>query len=108
MHHVSYLWCSKTDCLKFFIMPEDFLRCSVQHFFPLIHHDQTVYIFCHIFHAVGYQNYCHPGLFVKLCHLIQNLVPSLRVKSRSWLIQYKYLWMHGKNPCDRHTPFLPS
>ena len=55
-----------------------------------------------------YQDHRYITLPVKICDLIQNVVPPLGIKPRSRFIQHQDLRPHGKHTRDRRTALLPA
>ena len=108
MHDIGNLRRRKSHLFQFLIMGKYILRGIVKYHFPMIHDDQALHIFGNVFHAVGNQNNGDSPHFVKCCNLIQDIIPALRVKTSSRLIQYQNLRVHGQNACNGHSLLLSS
>ena len=56
MHNIGNLRRCQSHSLQLLIMAEHLSWSIVKGNLSTVYHDQTLYIFCHVFHAVGYKN----------------------------------------------------
>ena len=108
MHDISDLRCGKSHGFQFLIMGKNLLRLIIKYSFSVIHNNEALHVFRNILHAVGNQNNGYPSHLMKLCDLIQDIIPALRVKPCCGLVQDQNLRVHGKNPCNSYSFFLAS
>ena len=85
-----------------------FSRRIVIHDTALVHYNDAVHIFRHIFHAVGYQQDGKSSLCLQFFDLLQDLISSLGIQSGCRLVQDQYLRLHGQHAGYRHTTLLST
>ena len=99
---------AKSYRLKLRIMRKHLLRQSIKHHGTVIHHNDAIHIFRHIFHTVRYQKNRDSKFPVHLRNQSKDFIASCRIKSCCRLVQNQHIRFHCKYSGDCHTALLSA
>ena len=89
-------------------MGKNLLGLIIEYRFSMVHNNETLHIFCNVFHAVGHQNNGDSSHFMKFRDLVQDIVPAFRVKACCWLVQDQDLRISHQCTCQHNSLLLPA